>query len=270
MQEATYQRRLIKKLQVLFPGCVVVKNDPSENQGIPDILILFRNMWAMLEVKVSPVAPEQPNQVYWVDAYNEMSFAASILKMKSRCYMIFNRHSELQGKHAFLSPSNYAWLNYTDQKLESRYYSVMAARRGSDIHALAHEAIRLGIKLSRANQALSTYVNDAIGFKMVCEQGLFFSENCFGTADTICFRRNKLRIHDLKTGITATSEKQLEVYAALFCLEYGIDPFEIDIELRIYQRDEIRVFEPPPEQIVRIMERIIDFDQQIEAIKEAR
>ncbi len=78
MQEATYQRRLIKKLQVLFPGCVVVKNDPSENQGIPDILILFRNMWAMLEVKVSPVAPEQPNQVYWVDAYNEMSFAAFI------------------------------------------------------------------------------------------------------------------------------------------------------------------------------------------------
>lgn len=184
--------------------------------------------------------------------------------------MLFNQHSGLVGKHAFLSPSNYSWLGYTDQKLEARFHSVMAARRGSDIHALAHEAIRLGIKLSRSNQALSTYVNDAIGYKMVCEQILYYSDNCFGTADTIVFRRNKLRIHDLKTGIIATSEKQLEIYAALFCLEYGYNPFDIEIELRIYQRDEIRVFDPPPELIVTIMERIIDFDQQIEAIKEAR
>lgn len=145
----------------------------------------------------------------------------------------------------------------------------MAARRGSDIHALAHEAIRLGIKLSRSNQSLSTYVNDAIGYKMSCEQILYYSDNCFGTADTISFRRNKLRIHDLKTGITPTSERQLEIYAALFCLEYQVDPFEIEIELRIYQRDEIKAFEPSPELIVSIMEKIIEFDQQIEAIKEA-
>jgi len=146
----------------------------------------------------------------------------------------------------------------------------MSAQRGTDIHALAHEAIRLGIKLSKSNQALSTYVNDAIGYKMSCEQGLYYSDNCFGTADTISFRRNKLRVHDLKTGIIAASEKQLEVYAALFCLEYGINPFDIEIELRIYQRDEIRIFEPPPENIAHIMEKIIEFDQQIEAIKEAR
>lgn len=184
--------------------------------------------------------------------------------------MIFNSHSDLRDRHAFLSPSNYHWLNYTEDKLEARFHSMMAARRGSDIHALAHEAIRLGIKLSRANQALSTYVNDAIGYKMVCEQILYYSNNCFGTADTITFRRNKLRIHDLKTGMNATSEKQLEVYAAIFCLEYGLSPFDIEIELRIYQRDEIRIFEPVPEYIVEIMERIIDFDQQIEAIKEAR
>jgi Protein of unknown function (DUF2800) len=190
--------------------------------------------------------------------------------MRRKFYMLFNQHSGLVGKHAFLSPSNYHWLNYDDQKLEARYYAVTSAQRGSDIHALAHEAIRLGIKLSKANQALSTYVNDAIGYKMSCEQILFFSENCFGTADTISFRRNKLRIHDLKTGITATSEKQLEVYAAIFCLEYGISPFDIEIELRIYQRDEIRIFEPPPELIASIMERIIDFDQHINSIKEAR
>ncbi len=178
--------------------------------------------------------------------------------------MIFNQHSDLTGKHAFLSPSNYSWLNYDDQKLEARFYTVMAARRGTDIHALAHEAIRLGVKLSRSNQALSTYVNDALGYKMNCEQTLYYSENCFGTADTLCFRRNKLRIHDLKTGITATSEKQLEVYAALFCLEYGFNPAEIEIELRIYQRDEIRVFEPLPEAILYIMDKIVEFDQQIQ------
>ncbi|MET0786549.1 MAG: DUF2800 domain-containing protein [Paenisporosarcina sp.] len=181
--------------------------------------------------------------------------------------MIFNSHSDLSGRHAFLSPSNYHWLNYTDQKLESRFISAMAAKRGSDLHALAHEAIRLGVRLSKTNQSLSTYVNDAIGYKMMCEQPLYYSDNCFGTADTICFRRNKLRIHDLKTGIINTSEHQLEVYAALFCLEYSIDPFEIDIELRIYQRDDIRVFEPFAETIVSIMDRIIDFDKQIEEMK---
>lgn len=187
-----------------------------------------------------------------------------------RFSVLFNNHSGLAGKHAFLSPSTFSWLNYDDQKLEARFHAVMAARRGSDIHAFAHEAIRLGLKLSRANQALSTYVNDAIGYKMRCEQILYYSDNCYGTADTICFRRGKLRIHDLKTGITHTSEKQLEIYAALFCLEYGVDPFEIEIELRIYQRDDIRVFEPTPESIIYIMEKINVFDQQIEAIKEAR
>jgi hypothetical protein len=184
--------------------------------------------------------------------------------------MIFNQHSGLVGKHAFLSPSSYHWLNYDDQKLEARFHTVMAARRGSDIHAFAHEAIRLGIKLSKSNQALSTYVNDGIGYKMSCEQVLYYSNNCFGTADTISFRRNKLRIHDLKTGITASSEKQLEVYAAIFCLEYGVSPLDVEIELRIYQRDEIRIFEPVPELILDIMEKIVEFDRQIESIKEAR
>ena len=181
--------------------------------------------------------------------------------------MIFNNHSDLSGKHAILSPSNYHWLNYNDQKLEARFASLMAARKGSDLHALAHEAIRLGIKLSRVNKALSTYVNDAIGYKMICEQTLYYSDNCFGTPDTISFRRGKLRIHDLKTGIIVTSEHQLEIYAALFCLEYGINPFDIEIELRIYQRDNVRVFEPFAETIAHIMEKIIDFDQQIEQFK---
>lgn len=183
--------------------------------------------------------------------------------------MIFNQHSGVHGKHAFLSPSNYHWINYDDQKLEARYHSVRAAQKGTDLHALAHEAIRLGVKLARSNQALSTYVNDAIGYKMNCEQVLYYSDNCFGTADTICFRRNTLRIHDLKTGISPVSVKQLEVYASIFCLEYGYSPFDIVIELRIYKRDEINIYEPIPEAILSIMDKIIYFDRQIEAIKEA-
>lgn len=183
--------------------------------------------------------------------------------------MIFNTHSELRGQHAFLSPSNYHWINYDEIKLEARYYAARAARRGTDLHDLAHEAIRLGVKLdTRSNKALATYVNDAIAYRMNCEQVLYYSENCFGHADTICFRRNTLRIHDLKTGMVNTSERQLEVYAALFCLEYGVDPFTITIELRIYQRDEIKRFDPVAEGIAFIMQKIVDFDQQIEAIKE--
>lgn len=189
--------------------------------------------------------------------------------------MIFNQHSgfkerSLKDRHAFLSPSNHHWLNYDDEKLEARYFASMAAKRGTDLHKLAHDAIRLGVKLSRANQALSTYVNDALQYQMRCDQILYYSENCFGEADTISFRRGKLRIHDLKTGIAHTSVKQLEVYAALFCLEYGIDPYEIEFELRIYQRDEIRAYEPVSEQIAEIMDIIVAHDARIERIKEAQ
>lgn len=80
---------------------------------------------------------------------------------------------------------------------------------------------------------------------MTPEQPLYFSDNCFGTADAISFRKNELRIHDLKTGSTPANLKQLEIYAALFCLEYNKDPTSIKIVLRIYQNNEI--FEEEPE-----------------------
>lgn len=183
--------------------------------------------------------------------------------------MIFNQHSALPGAHAILSPSQPAWLNYDDQKLEARYYNRYSSVRGTDLHALAHEAIRLGVKLSKAHQALATYVADAIRYGMVCEQKLVYSINCFGTADTISFRRNFLRIHDLKTGINATSMKQLVIYAALFCLEYGYSPYNIRIELRIYQRDEMKVYEPHPDEVATVMDRIVYSDRRIEELKEA-
>jgi hypothetical protein len=100
------------------------------------------------------------------------------------------------------------------------------------------------------------------------EQPLYFSDNCFGTADTISFRRDFLRIHDLKTGITQASEHQLEVYAALFCLEYDVSPFDIKMEFRIYQNDEVRVYVGNPDRIIHIMDTIIVFDRRIEELKE--
>ena len=111
------------------------------------------------------------------------------------------------------------------------------------------------------------YVNDAIGFKMIPEQVLYFSENCFGTADAISFRKNLLRIHDLKTGEIPAHMEQLEIYAALFCLEYGYKPSDIDIELRLYQSDTIIYHNPTAEDIVPIIDKIITFDKVINKIK---
>lgn len=182
--------------------------------------------------------------------------------------MDFNEHSTLEGQHAFLGASNYHWVNYTDEKLRLRWLSSKNAVRGTRLHDFAHNAIKLGIKQPRNAKAMNRYVNDAIGFKMTSEQPLFYSENAFGTADTICFRRNVLRIHDLKTGLGKASVHQLEVYAALFCLEYSVDPFTITMEFRIYQGTEVQVFDGDPEVVAKIMDKIIIFDQQIEALKE--
>lgn len=76
--ETVYQGKLIKKLKRMFPGCFIIKNDPAEQQGIPDILILFGMQWGMLEVKMSNTAHEQPNQEYYIKLFDYMSFASFI------------------------------------------------------------------------------------------------------------------------------------------------------------------------------------------------
>lgn len=181
--------------------------------------------------------------------------------------MLFNSHSDLVGQHAFLSPSKYHWINYDEEKLARVFTARMASQRGTDLHAFAMEAIRLGVKLPKSPKTLHLYVNDAIGFRMKPEQMLYYSINAFGTADTISFRRNKLRIHDLKTGKLQTSVHQLEVYAALFCLEYRFKPMEIKMELRIYQNDEVQVYEPDPDMITHIMDKIVVFDKRINELR---
>lgn len=181
--------------------------------------------------------------------------------------MNFNDHSRLKDQHAFLSASKYHWINYSDDKLVEVYRKAMAAERGTRLHAFAKEAIELGIKLPKNGKTLNLYVNDAIGFKMVPEQVLYYSDNAFGTADAISFRNNFLRVHDLKSGDTKANMSQLEIYMALFCLEYGYKPSQIDSELRIYQNNEVIVESPDPNIISDIINKIIDFDKLIETIK---
>ena len=76
--ERDFQAKLIKELKVMFKGCIIVKNDPNYIQGIPDLLILYNDRWAALEVKKSEHAHHQPNQEYYVDLMDQMSFAAFI------------------------------------------------------------------------------------------------------------------------------------------------------------------------------------------------
>ena len=96
---------------------------------------------------------------------------------------------------------------------------------------------------------------------------LFYSERFFGTADTISFKDNFLRIHDLKTGVTPAKMEQLMIYAALFCLEYKIKPGTISIELRLYQNDDILIHCPQADEILPIMDKIVRLDKILQNIE---
>lgn len=206
--------------------------------------------------------------------------------------MIFNQHSDLEGQHAFLGASKNSWLNYDQEKLATAYKRQYANQIGTILHDLAHRCIKNRVKLSKSDrhlvlltllengipqglidandilETLAPFVNDALGFRMETEQVLYYSENAFGTADAISFKNNLLRIHDLKTGEVPAHMEQLQVYAAIFCLEYGYKPSEIDIELRIYQNDQILYLEPEIDDIAHIMDKIITFDKYIDQLKE--
>ena len=205
--------------------------------------------------------------------------------------MNFNQHLTLEGQHAFLGASKYHWINYDSEKLATAYKKFLATQRGTELHAFASKCVKLGIALPKSKaeikrliyfdlghksdvsngllETLRNYINDAISYNMTAEQPLYYSENCFGTADAICFENNFLRIHDLKTGENPTSMSQLMVYAALFCLEYHMDPQQVEMELRIYQSNTINVSTPDPDEIIRIIGKIVEFDKIISRIKES-
>lgn len=77
-KESKFQSDLIKELERRFPGCVVLKNDPSFNQGVPDLLVLYENKWAMLECKRHSSSTHRPNQDYYISKFGKMSYASFI------------------------------------------------------------------------------------------------------------------------------------------------------------------------------------------------
>ena len=181
--------------------------------------------------------------------------------------MNWNKHSDLIGSHAFLSASKYHWINYDDARLEEAFKHFNATERGTKLHEFAATCIELGQPLPRSNKTLNMYVNDAIRYQMKPEQVLYFSDNCFGTADAICYRDNLLRIHDLKTGEIPAHIEQLLIYSALFCLEYAVKPVGLDVELRIYQNNEILHHEPEPDEIQAVIDKIVNFNKLINKLK---
>lgn len=183
--------------------------------------------------------------------------------------MRWNNHSALKDMHAFLGGSKYQWVNYDVDKLHTIWINAKAKEEGTKLHSIAKDLIDHKILLRGNKQTFGMYVNDAIRFGMKAEQPLVYSINCFGTADAIKFDEKKhfLRIHDLKTGVVPAHMEQLEIYAALFCLEYGkqynFKPVDGSIELRIYQNDDVNIYSPTAEDIVPIMDKIVTFDKYI-------
>lgn len=183
--------------------------------------------------------------------------------------------------HALLGASKSHWLRYDDEKLRNYVKSRAAAADGTRKHAMAHMLIENRQKLPDNKKTLNRYVNDGIGYLMHSEQTLFYSEYCFGTADTISFREPRgdrgaiLRISDLKTGDNQVKIEQLLVYAAIFFLEYsdylrelGLTPFDVKTELRIYQHDDVELWVADPEDLIQIMDRIVSADRYIRDLME--
>lgn len=175
---------------------------------------------------------------------------------------------KLKGTHALFSPSSPSWLRYTEDKVIDRLRTSQAAALGTELHETAAANIKNGIKLALDGKypILAAYVNDAIDLGMTPEQDLFYTFNFYGTADAIDFEevRMFLRIHDFKSGISKPSVDQLYVYAALFCLEYGFKPFEINGELRIYQRNPVDVYEIDRLYLAKVYEIIRSWNDLIE------
>lgn len=212
--------------------------------------------------------------------------------------MNFLRHSDLEGKHALLSASSWRWLNDDPDDLTKRICSQYATTIGTILHEVAAKHIKYRIKMNKYDKKnvmlellsqgipgtiidllefddifenLMTYVNDGVGFKMHPEVVLYYSDNFFGTTDSISYNENSrsLRIHDYKSGTTPAHIEQLLIYTALFCLEYRIKPMEIaEIELRIYQNNEIVYHNPELDEIAPVIDKIITFDKFLKQMKQ--
>lgn len=206
--------------------------------------------------------------------------------------MNWNQHRNLEGSHAFLSASKYSWLSKTNEEIVQSYTNSFSQAIGTISHAFAADYIRFREKLRKGDSrtlkmdlmrkgipeyaidirgfypTVMQYVNDSIDFMMDPEVLLYYSDLCFGTADSIQVSNGVLRIHDLKTGTTVAKIDQLKIYAALFYLEYGQKPERLRTELRIYQSDDIIVHEPEVDEIREVMDAIVEKDRVLQKLKE--
>ena len=175
--------------------------------------------------------------------------------------MNWNSHYNIKAKgmHSFLSASKFHWINYDADKLMMSWENAEAAALGTRIHAVAAELIELGIKQKKEKKTFNLGTADAISFRKDPKTGRYF-----------------LRIHDLKTGTVPAHMEQLMIYAGYFCLEYGYKPRDIDIELRIYQNDQVLIHNAFDEfkegitgydMIEAIIKKIIAFDKLINEMK---
>lgn len=202
--------------------------------------------------------------------------------------MNFNTHSNLEGKHAILSPSSFRWIFDEPDQLIQRYRRLYATDIGTVLHYVARSLIENKIKLHKHDKKMiflrllenpgipndvayslefdeiydnfMRYVNDAILYRMTPEVVLYYSDRCFGTTDAIAYddKDKFLRIHDYKSGTTPAHMEQLEIYAGLFCLEYKVNPRELATELRIYQGDEPVIFSPTSSELNDVVNAIIN------------
>lgn len=175
--------------------------------------------------------------------------------------------------HAFLSPSKFHWIRYDKEKLIKAYYNWRNVQNGTKLHALAETLILARHEQKRDGTTFNTYVNDAIKYKMEPEKLLWYSENLFGHADALMFkppigsRKGILRIHDLKTGIIPAHFDQLIIYAAIYCVTNNVDTDSIDIELRIYQNDDVQIYEPTCEEMNEYISSMVEADNIVNELR---
>lgn len=211
--------------------------------------------------------------------------------------MQWHDHSEIEGLHAFLSPSKKTWISYDFEKLEAAYANSWATTIGTVLHAFAEKRILRKKRITNKSKEsvedfmyengipeklidieqyfenLAAFVNDAIGFRMRPEQGLKISDDCFGHADAISYdeRKKILRISDYKSGKTEPSMDQLLIYAALFFVEYskelGIRLSDLKVELRIYYQGQIIYYEPEEDVMAHMVDVVLCKNRELKTIK---
>lgn len=204
--------------------------------------------------------------------------------------MNFHDHSDLRGTHASFGASQYSWLSYdSENKIVDRYLASFAPKLGTTLHEYARQRINNHLKMSKYDSfavvnfllenkipkpiinieaimdTIVPYVNDTIKYRMIPEQVLYFSDYFYGTTDAIGFneKTKTLRIHDYKSGQTPAKMEQLDIYAALFCLEYFMRPEDINIELRIYQSADVLVHNPEVDEVRDVMTKIETFNSAL-------